>query len=128
LLDTHILLWTLAEPEKLPPKAMQLLELPEHEGVSSAIAIWEIAIKYARNRGIAGDMPITGQQALSLADAANIELIDVTPRHASAVDKLPLHHADPFDRLLVSQAKEEGMTLLTSDKKLAAYGDFVLVV
>jgi PIN domain nuclease of toxin-antitoxin system len=128
LLDTHLLLWALAEPEKLPIKAMMLLEAPEHQGLSSTVAIWEIAIKFARNRGGTGDMPISGQQALALAQAANIDLIDITPNHAAAVDRLPLLHPDPFDRLLVAQAAEEQMTLLTVDRKLAAYGDFVMVL
>jgi PIN domain nuclease of toxin-antitoxin system len=63
----------------MPTKAMALLEAPEHEGLSSAVAIWEIAIKFARNRGSRGDMPISGQQAMVLAEAANIDLIDVSP-------------------------------------------------
>ena len=112
----------------MPAQAMTLLEAPENEGLSSAVAIWEIAIKFARNRGSPGDMPISGQQAMKLAEAANIDLVDVSPRHAAAVDRLPLLHPDPFDRLLIAQAIEEQMTLLTVDRKLAAYGDFVMVV
>lgn len=128
LLDTHLLLWLLAEPEKLPTQAMAILEHTDDEICSSAVAIWEIAIKFARNRGNIGDMPISGLQALTLAEASDIELIDIAPRHAAAVDRLPMLHPDPFDRLLVAQAFEEQMTLLTVDRKLAAYGDYVLVL
>ncbi len=73
-------------------------------------------------------MPINGQQAILLSETAGIILMDATPDHAAALDELPLHHRDPFDRLLVAQARYEGMTLLTHDKTLAGYGNFVMVV
>jgi PIN domain nuclease of toxin-antitoxin system len=128
LLDTHLLLWALAEQEKLPLAATSLIIDPANHVLSSAVAVWEIAIKHARNRGRADDMPINGQQAVLLSETAAIDLIDVTPDHAVALDTLLLHHRDPFDRLLIAQALCEDMMLLTHDKTLAAYGDFVMVV
>lgn len=128
LIDTHILLWTLAQREKLPEAGFTLMADPGNFVQASAVAIWEIAIKHARNRGRADDMPITGRQALLLSETAGIDLIDITPEHTAAVDDLLLHHRDPFDRLMISQARCEDMVFLTSDKELAAYGDFVMVV
>jgi PIN domain nuclease of toxin-antitoxin system len=128
LLDTHILLWALAEQDKLPRSVAALLIDPANSVLSSTVAIWEIAIKHARNRGRQDDMPINGQQALVLSETAGIILMDATPDHAAALDELPLYHRDPFDRLLVAQARFEEMTLITHDKTLARYGDFVMVV
>jgi PIN domain nuclease of toxin-antitoxin system len=128
LLDTHLFLWGIALPDRLPPHVRELADADGNQAYASAVAIWEIAIKHARNRGRPDDMPITGQQALRLSEAAQIPLLEIQGEHAAEVDNLPLLHADPFDRLLVAQARYEEMTLLTHDKKLAAYGDFVMVV
>ncbi len=115
-------------PEKLPARVRALADADGHQAYASASAIWEIAIKYARNKGKPDDMPISGQQALRLCEAAQIPLLDILGEHAAEVDHLPLFHADPFDRLMVAQARFENMILLTQDKQLAAYGDFVMVV
>ena len=98
-----------------------------NSSMASAAAIWEIAIKYARRRGRADDMPIAGQQALALAESAGIDLLAITPGHAAMVDQLPAIHGDPFDRIMIAQARQEGMTLLTHDRLLAGYGAFVMV-
>lgn len=128
LLDTHLLLWGIAEPDRVPVRARQLADDPGNEVFVSAAAIWEIAIKFARNRGRTDDMPISGSQALAMTEGAEIELLDITPDHAAAVDGLPLLHGDPFDRIMIVQARSEDMILLTIDKALGAYGDCVLVV
>lgn len=108
--------------------AWDLLEDPANELAVSAVSVWEIAIKFARRRGKADDMPINGTDALREIAAAEFELLTVKGDHAAAVDALPLHHRDPFDRLLIAQAKSEPMILLTHDRALAAYGDFVTVI
>lgn len=128
LIDTHIFLWVLAEPNKLSRDAKALMTDPANLIISSAAVVWEIAIKHARNQGRAGDMPISGDQAIMLAEAAGIDFVDITPDHCARAGKLAMHHRDPFDRLLVAQAVCEGLTLLTHDKELAAYGDFVITV
>ena len=126
LLDTHVLMWAFTRSNALSRKGWDLLE-DDHELFVSAVSIWEIAIKHARRRRPA-DMPISGRQALANVQAADFELIAITPEHAAAVDGLPMHHNDPFDRLLVAQAQSESMHLVTHDRALAAYGDFVLGV
>ena len=118
----------MALPDRVPARVRDLADADGNQAFASAVAVWEIATKHARNKGRPDDMPINGQQALRLSEAAFIPLLDISAEHAAEVDHLPLHHADPFDRLLVAQARFEGMTLLTHDKTLARYGDFVMVV
>ena len=71
---------------------------------------------------------MSGKRALFEARATHFELLAISPDHAAAVDGSPLHHRDPFDRLLVAQSRCESIHLPTHDSKLADYGDFVLVV
>jgi PIN domain nuclease of toxin-antitoxin system len=127
LLDTHIVLWVLTEHEALSKSAWRLLNHKDNELFVSAVSIWEIAIKHARRRSPA-DMPISGSQALEFVESAKFELLAINHGHAAAVDTLPMHHKDPFDRLLIAQAKTEPLVLLTHDGQLAAYGDFVMLV
>ena len=109
-------------------KGWELLEDEHKPLVVSAVSVWEIAIKHGRGQGYPDAMPISGKQAMNEVRAANFEFLAITHDHAASVDDLPLHHRDPFDRLLVAQARCESMHLLTHHAKLAAYGDFVIVV
>jgi PIN domain nuclease of toxin-antitoxin system len=128
ILDTHLLLWVLANPSRLPVAAGRLIAAPDVVTVSSTVAIWEIAIKYRLRKGSPGDMPIPGQQAATLCELAGITLLPILPSDAAAVDDLPPIHADPFDRLLVAQAMASDFVLLTSDRVLGKYGAAVRVV
>lgn len=125
LLDTHIALWAITDSPRLPAKARQLILVPENEVFVSAASIWEIAIKHGLGRG---DMPISGPEALDYFRAASYRLLPVLPEHAAAVEVLPPHHADPFDRLLVAQALAEPLRLLTHDALLARYSDTVMLL
>lgn len=118
LLDTHLLLWAAGEPERLPAEARDLIGAPEHELLFSAASLWEIAIK----RGLGRDDFQVDTRLLrrGLLDNGYGEL-PITSAHVVAVDSLPLIHKDPFDRILVSQATVEGITLLTADSLLAQY-------
>lgn len=73
-------------------------------------------------------MPISGKEALSFFELSGYAMLALTPAHAIAVETLPQVHADPFDRLLIAQAREEPLRLLTHDEKLAAYGPDIMVV
>lgn len=121
LLDTHILLWSLAGSDKLPIRARELIEANRTELFASTVSVWEIAIKYALRRGHADDMPMSGSQILEDISEAGLDLLAITGTHAAAVDSLPLLHGDPFDRLLIAQARSEAMPLLTHDKAIARY-------
>lgn len=122
LLDTHIFLWAVTDSRKLKASARQQM-LAADEVYVSAASVWEIAIK-SRLGKITGD---AGQLALAIGDSGFIEL-PVSAHHAARVAQLPLHHHDPFDRLLVAQSLSEPLLLLTADGALARYGEFVKVV
>ena len=128
LLDTHVLLWALTRSDRLSCKGWDLLEDEHNPLIVSAVSVWEIAIKHGRGQGYYDAMPMSGKQALAEVRAADFEILVITHEHAAAVDGLPPHHRDPFDRLLVAQSRCESMHLLTHDAKLADYGDFVIVV
>jgi PIN domain nuclease of toxin-antitoxin system len=116
LLDTHVFIWAVVGSPRLISKTRAQIEAAEAVYVSAA-SIWEIAIK-ARLGKIEGD----AQALVDAIDASGFHELAVTARHAAAVEKLPLHHADPFDRLLLAQAFSEPLHLLTADRELAAYG------
>jgi len=122
LLDTHLLIWAVEEPEKLSIAARGMLENPSNELLFSAASIWEIAIKYGRGRD---DFRIDPRLLRrGLLDHGYIEL-PVTSEHAVAVERLPRLHKDPFDRILVAQSAAEDIILLTTDPLVAQYQGLV---
>ena len=113
LLDTHILLWAAARPEKLSRKTLRLFDDPDNTLVFSAASLWEIVIKQSLGRD---DFDVNARQLRrGLLDNGYNELL-VTSTHALALDDLPPLHKDPFDRMLLAQSRVEGFTLLTADK------------
>jgi len=125
LLDTHVALWAIADDPKLVKKARALIESPKAAVWISAATIWEIAIKHGLGRG---DMPLSGQDALRYFRASGYRLLPVEPEHAAAIEELPAHHGDPFDRLLVAQALIEPMRLMTHDPMVARYSDSIIEI
>ncbi len=125
LLDTHVALWALTNDPRLSRRARALIEDPANDVLVSAASVWEIAIKHALGRG---DMPISGDQALDWFRQAGYALLPIAPDHAAAVEHLPDHHRDPFDRLLVAQAIAEPLRLLTRDPLVLRYGDMAIAV
>ncbi len=118
LLDTHLLLWAAGEPDKLPAAALSEIENPENTLIFSAASLWEVAIKRGLGRA---DFKVDPRLLRrGLIDHGYQELA-VTGEHAVAVDMLPPHHKDPFDRILIAQALVEGIPLLTVDSAIAAY-------
>ena len=128
LLDTHIALWATLQSRKLPGTARSLIEDADNDIAVSVVTIWEIAIKHALARGRPDDIEIPGRTAEEIFVAAGYNILPVTAAHAAAIDDLPRLHGDPFDRMLVAQALTEPMRLLTSDRRLEAYGAPVWVV
>jgi len=123
LLDTQVLLWALAEPRRLPAPIRRLMESGDAEFHFSLGSIWEIAIK--RSLGKLDFEPDL------IADSAETDghlPLPILREHLSVVARLPWHHRDPFDRLLVAQSVAEPMALLTADAALARYGPTVHVV
>ena len=113
LLDTHVLLWALAADARLSEAQSRAIE--EGEVYLSAASIWEIGIK--RRLGKL-DVPET---YVDVAVDAGCRPLPISWSHADAAATLPPHHADPFDRMLIAQARCEGMTLLSSDRKMQDY-------
>lgn len=121
LLDTHLLLWAVSEPKKLSAHARRRID--EAEVFVSAASIWEVSIKAAL-----GKLTADPARLLAEIEPAGFRLLPVTGQHATAVALLPPLHNDPFDRMLVAQAKTEPLILLTNDAAVAGYGDCVELV
>jgi PIN domain nuclease of toxin-antitoxin system len=119
LLDSHILIWSLYEKARLRPAHLEILKSRNRTWVSAA-TVWEVEIKKR-----SGKLPIPDaiwDQAASVGH----RFLSIELRHAILAGSLPLHHADPFDRMLVAQATLEKFTLLSVDAKLKRYGVDVL--
>lgn len=122
LLDTHILYWWFYDPGKLSPHAVKTIKDAEEVFFSSA-SLWEIAIKVRL-----GKIKADPRQILHRTEQNDFIELPVLSRHTLLVATLPLHHSDPFDRLLVSQAMGEPLHLLTVDIQLKPYSELVVLV
>ncbi len=117
LLDTNVAVWLLlGDREKVSGSAVAALEDERNTVAISAASVWEIAIKRSL-----GELTIGDRWAAELR-RLHFDPMPVTSLHAEAVERLPWHHRDPFDRLLVAQAATERMTIVTPDQRIAAYG------
>jgi PIN domain nuclease of toxin-antitoxin system len=125
LLDTHVLLWALSEPNRLDRETTDLLEDPANEVMFSAASIWEIAIKVRLGRA---DFPVRPDAIAEGARVSGFTELPVRSAVAARVADLQLHHRDPFDRLLVAQAIAEPARLYTADAMLAPYSELVVVI
>jgi PIN domain nuclease of toxin-antitoxin system len=115
LLDTHILLWWLSGHPSLPARAGEVIADPDTTVMVSAASAWEIAIKKAAGRLDAPD------DLVDALEAGGLDTLPVTVAHALAAGALPPHHADPFDRMLIAQARAEGVCLITVDRRFSDY-------
>jgi PIN domain nuclease of toxin-antitoxin system len=122
LLDTHLIYWSYYESRRLPTAARKLMLESEQVFVSSA-SIWEIAIKSRL-----GKIKANPRRIVEHIEAAGFYELPVLMRHAVNVADMPMHHADPFDRLLIAQAMSEPLHLITVDSSLKSYSDLVVVV
>ena len=116
LLDTHALLWALSAPRRLPSRVARMLRDPENDIFVSPVGTWEVAIKSALGK-IDADVTAVARGARE----AGFEELPITIAHTLRVSTLPAHHRDPFDRLLVAQAVEEHLTIVTHDPLLGGY-------
>jgi PIN domain nuclease of toxin-antitoxin system len=120
LVDSNALIWAVGRPTELSAAARQALQESNDRFVSIA-SMWEIAIKMSL-----GKLSLPDSLAAALNTIAAVAL-PITPTHIDRVQRLPLHHRDPFDRMLVAQALEEGLTIVTRDRRVGAYGVPVLM-
>jgi PIN domain nuclease of toxin-antitoxin system len=116
LLDTSTLLWALAEPERLSGRARRLVEAGEN--VVSVASYWEVVIKTQKGLLSISDLPTWWRQATQLISA---RVLNIRPGHITALAALPMLHKDPFDRILIAQAKAEGLGLVTRDGPVGEY-------
>ena len=115
LLDTHILLWWLTDdPQLVEPARGAIADASAHVLVSAATA-WEITVKQAAGRLEAPE------DLLDVLTANRFDTLPITAAHAIGAGRLPPHHADPFDRMLIAQAQEEGLTLVSADRRFTDY-------
>ena len=115
LLDSHVVLWALDDPNKLDPTARDALEDPENDVWYSAASIWELFIKMA-----AGKLVLPAN-FLAAAEASGFESLAIGVGHAAKAAQLAPIHGDPFDRMLVAQAQAEGLVLMTRDRVIPKY-------
>lgn len=123
LLDSHILIWALFSDEKLPDAAYRIINDPDHIIYCSTASIWEIGIKHNKSPE---KMPVSAQLLAECCAEAKILIFPVTKEHVFMLDTLHRKensppHNDPFDRMLIAQAKSENMILLTHDGLLKDY-------
>jgi PIN domain nuclease of toxin-antitoxin system len=120
LLDAHAVLWSLGNPEELAPGARSAIEDPANDVVASAASIWELEIKRASGR-----LRFAFELAEGLEDLG-ISVVPITAADASLAARLPAHHRDPFDRMLVAQAGRLGAVVVTRDAAFDRYDVDVL--
>ena len=120
LIDTHVWLWWLDDSPLSEPVTIALRD-PHTDVVVSAASVWEVSIKRAL-----GKLDVTAGLESELNDDG-FSSLPITVTHASVAGALPLHHGDPFDRMLVAQAQVEDLTLVTRDPALQAYDVPILV-
>ena len=115
LLDTHALLWWLSDPDRLHPDAHAAIADPRHQVYVSAASVWEMAIK-----STLGKLTVPDDLEAQLK-AHRFDPLAITIQHARHIEGLPLLHRDPFDRMLVAQAQQESLTIITRDPEVQQY-------
>jgi PIN domain nuclease of toxin-antitoxin system len=120
LIDTHVFLWMMTDRGRLSPTALSALSDAANTRWVSAVVAWKIAIKVSiKKLDLKDPLPFFISDGIRQAKAVELP---ITANHAVAVAELPHHHTDPFDRLLVAQARVESLSLVTADQKIAMYG------
>ena len=122
LLDTHVLLWTLGAPERLGNALSAAIKSPDNDVMFSAVSIWEIAIKSTLRKD---GFQVAPEEILAAAIESGFTELPVRSAAAVQVARLPAHHRDPFDRLLIAQAMTEPATFYTADSQLEIYSELV---
>ena len=121
LLDTHILLWALSGSKRLTAEAKKMILDPDHEIYISIVSPWEVEIKHDK---YPDRMTLRSEQLLNYCSMAGYSRLSIKPRHIAMLPSLrETIHKDPFDRMLICQAKAEDMILMTHDTRIASYGE-----
>jgi PIN domain nuclease of toxin-antitoxin system len=118
LLDTHIILWFLNGDRNLSEKVMRIILNPEYTKYVSIASVWEVAIKIGLKKLY---FPESTQGFLQAINKNGFELCPISPSYVLELEKLPLHHRDPFDRMIIATAKYEKMCIITVDANIGLY-------
>jgi len=124
LLDTHVFIWADGEPEKLSPAAKAACENAANELILSVASVWEMQLKMTL-----GKLTLRGPLRRVIEDWLQKNMIQILPvslEHVFNLERLAVHHKDPFDRLLIAQATSEGLTIVTHDRAFAAYNTSII--
>lgn len=119
LIDTHIFIWWNGDSTQLTPQIRALCENKDNSLILSTASIWEMQIKSQLGK-ISFNQPLS-EVIKSQQRANGLEILPITPEHIYAVQNLPLHHKDPFDRIIISQAIIENIILVTVDEAIKRY-------
>jgi PIN domain nuclease of toxin-antitoxin system len=124
LLDTHVALWSVIETSRIPQRVQRMIADPGNEVFISTVSVWELGLKFGIGRS---RRPMPSRETL----VQNFEImgytsLDVSMRHAVAFENLAVAHADPFDRMILTQALTDQLRLVTVDSNLAKYTDTVI--
>ncbi len=119
LLDTHIFIWWADQPERLSPTALSALEDDANELLLSVVSVWEMQIKIQLGK-LKLTLPLK-ELIKKQQETNDLTISAVSLTHVLALDALPSHHKDPFDRLLIAQSIEEGLTIVTADSQFSSY-------
>lgn len=130
LLDSHILIWALFSDEKLPKRVRDIINAPGNEIYYSPASIWEIGLKHMK---APEKMPVSGELLMECSEKAGMISLPIVREHAVAVNRLQRRaneppHNDPFDRMLLAQAKAENLILITHDHLIDGYGEACVMV
>lgn len=123
LLDTHILLWWLDDDKKLSEYGRQLIQNPDNDVFVSHVSLWEIQVK-----NMSGKLNAHVETIIQQLPVNNFQQFPIHTDHILFLAKLPPHHQDPFDRMLVSQALSEPFHLITHDKNVSLYSESIILV
>ena len=116
LLDTHALLWWLADDDRLGPRARELIEDPGNDVLVSVVSLWEIVVKLR-----VGKLEADIEEIVAAVGREGFACLDIGTAHLLTLAELPMHHRDPFDHLLIAQAIAEDLVFLSEDRNTARY-------
>jgi PIN domain nuclease of toxin-antitoxin system len=120
LIDTHVLIWWTGDTNQLSPLVRDMLADPQTELILSIVSIWEMQIKISLGKlSLQMDLPTLVEDEVS---RNSFSLLPIELKHIYGLNDLPLHHKDPFDRLLIAQSMLEKMPIISIDEKFDAYG------
>lgn len=118
LLDTQAIIWYFEDSKNLPHKMVEEIDNPENNVFISSVSLWEIAIKISIGKL---DLKYTLEELLAVIKTSDFDILQIESEYLILLSTLPIIHKDPFDRLLISSAKAEGLVMITSDEDIKKY-------